>query len=219
MATVEMVAQSQVQPVKRSRLPTIEDVFYWAAGITSLMFTAGLGLALYMELPWFVVPLTTLGGIGLGGTAGFLFTSAERRFIREQEQLRETHREQMRLLWLQEVILKRDLDHNGFEGDPQNGVRVSAQAPEQPNAPVSYEADHKDFEDFVRKSLGRNSARFREWNGQPLPSGRPVDFKIWNTYCARLIDLGCAHRMSVNPRATIVFDKPAEEILEMWGFA
>lgn len=108
------------------------------------------------------------------------------------------------LLYPMEVGLGRDLDGDGYVGEPQ--VPEAADESEvggESDARLIYVQDHyrerrqrnaRDFRFFLEGAYNGRGTTWRAWDDVPLPSGRRVTRPLWEMWTGRLMKAGLAKR-------------------------
>ena len=99
------------------------------------------------------------------------------------------------LLYPMEVGLGRDLDGDGYVGEPEVEVEQDPRLIYVHNAyRQQHERDARDFRHFLKGVYDGGTTAWRAWEDQPLPSGRKVTQPLWEMWCGRLKASGLASR-------------------------
>jgi hypothetical protein len=104
------------------------------------------------------------------------------------------------LLYPMEVGLGRDLDGDGYVGEPGPQVEVveEGQDPRLIYVHNAYRQQHEqdagDFRHFLKVVYDGGTTAWRTWENEPLPSGRRVTQPLWEMWCGRLKTSGLASR-------------------------
>lgn len=105
------------------------------------------------------------------------------------------------LLYPMEVGLGRDLDGDGYVGEPGTQVEVGVEEGQDPRLIYvhnayrqQHERDAGDFRYFLRGAYDGDGTTWRVWDNKRLPSGRQVTRPLWEMWTGRLVKAGLARR-------------------------
>ncbi len=99
------------------------------------------------------------------------------------------------LLYPLVVGLGRDLDGEGYVGEPESQVEVEEG---QSSLIYVYRQQHRrdagDFRHFLKLAYGGRGTTWRAWDNKRLPSGKQVSRPLWEMWTGRLVKAGLAKR-------------------------
>ncbi len=164
------------------------------AGAMLVAMPLTIGAAIAFGWPAWVpiVSASTMGG------GGFLATSIAQ--LRAQHILEHA-------IYAREVKDNTDYNGDNIIGDPEEPRIVYV------HKAIGANTGKQDFRFFVEGVWGTTGSAWREWDKREMPSGQPMERKVWETYTEQLIKSGVARRADPRANAPLIRTATLEQAI------